>query len=105
MKLSSLLAGVALGAIAAVGLSTGAQARFDVFIDTGDYWRHHRYDYCYYHDCGDRWYIRHHRHRFRERDWWRDHRDRGWHDGGADGDWGDDGDHHRRHHHDDDDDY
>jgi hypothetical protein len=101
MKIRNLLVGVALGAITAVGMTSGAQA-FGLFIDGGDYWHSHHYDYCYYHDCGDSWYERHHRHYWRDRDSWRGG---GWHDhGGHDhgGDWGHhhdhDGDGHGDHH-------
>jgi len=76
MKLKALLVGVALSAISTVTMTSSSQAYVGIYIDSGDYWRHHRFDYCYYHDCGDRWYDRHHRHRFSDRDWWRDeHRD------------------------------
>lgn len=101
MKMKSLSAGIALGAVAAFGIATAAQARVDLFIDSGDYWRHHHYDSCYYRDCGDDWYFRHHRHFWRDRDswrgggdWgdrrgggWRDHRGGDWHgrDGGGHG--------------------
>jgi hypothetical protein len=113
MKIRALLTGVALGAIAVIGITTGgAQARgVNLFIDTGDYWSHHSRDYCYYHDCGDSWYFRHHRHRWHERDWWMtgDHHGGNWnhdnhwrdhdhHDHDGDNYNNDDGDHH--HHHD-----
>ncbi len=82
MKLKSLLASIALGAISVAGLASAAKAEIGLYIDTGDYWRNHQRDYCYYHDCGDRWYVRHHRHRWHDRDWWREGRDHGWNNRG-----------------------
>jgi hypothetical protein len=91
MKIRSLLTTVALGAIAVFGIAASAQARVDLYIDNGDYWSRHNRDYCYYHDCGDTWYARHHRHRWHERDWWMTGGHRG-------GDWGDHGWRGRDHH-------